>query len=90
LVDGSVFVWFSSLTFLSFFLQKWNPKAIREGYAPSAVEVLRIIDETLDAFFYLPLSKDPQYVKKIVAGVDQCARKYCQATLAGCGKNVVC
>lgn len=67
--------------------EQWNPKATREGYAPSAVEVLRIIEETMDAFFYLPMSKEPHYLKRVVAGVDQCVRRYSQATLAGCGKK---
>ncbi|CAM6104251.1 unnamed protein product [Calypogeia fissa] len=67
--------------------EQWNPKATREGYAPSAVEVLRIIEETMDVFFNLPISKEPQYVKRVVAGVDQCVRLYGQSTLAGCGKK---
>ncbi|KAI7981415.1 hypothetical protein LOK49_Contig45G00017 [Camellia lanceoleosa] len=31
--------------------EAWNPQASQEGYAPSAVEVLRIIDETLDVLY---------------------------------------
>ncbi|GJV59189.1 mammalian uncoordinated homology 13 protein [Tanacetum coccineum] len=49
--------------------QVWNPRANQEGYAPSAVEVLRIIDETLDAFFQLPIPTHPALLPDLIVGL---------------------
>ncbi|KAG6545371.1 hypothetical protein Mapa_013220 [Marchantia paleacea] len=67
--------------------EEWKPKATREGYAPSAVEVLRMIEETMEAFFALPISQDPQYVEQLVSGVESAVRLYCEKTISACGKK---
>ncbi|KAL3689585.1 hypothetical protein R1sor_015894 [Riccia sorocarpa] len=68
--------------------EDWRPKNTREGrYAESAVEILSIIDETMEAFFGLPFSSNPQYVEQLVSGVESAIQLYCQKTLAGSGKK---
>lgn len=67
-------------------LQVWNPKANQEGYAPSAVEVLRILDETLDAFFQLPIPTHPALLPDLMAGLDRCLQYYVTKAKSGCGK----
>ncbi|KAL2631700.1 hypothetical protein R1flu_016386 [Riccia fluitans] len=67
--------------------EEWKPKSTREGYAHSAVEILSIIDETMEAFFGLPFSTNPQYVEQLVSGVESAIQLYCQKTLAGTGKK---
>ncbi|BBN09485.1 hypothetical protein MPTK1_4g20090 [Marchantia polymorpha subsp. ruderalis] len=67
--------------------EEWKPKGTREGYAPSAVEVLRMMEETMDAFFALPISQDPQYVEQLVSGVESAVQLYCEKTISACGKK---
>jgi hypothetical protein len=67
-------------------LQRWEPNALRENYAPSAVEVLRIADETLDAFFALPVSQFPEPVQELVAGLDKALQGYATQIVAPCGE----
>ncbi|KAG5540705.1 hypothetical protein RHGRI_020815 [Rhododendron griersonianum] len=50
----------------------WNPQANQEGYAPSAVEVLRMVDETLDAYFQLPIPMHPALLPDLMVGLDRC------------------
>ncbi|PPR92402.1 hypothetical protein GOBAR_AA28267 [Gossypium barbadense] len=63
----------------------WNPQANQEGYAPSAVEILRIIDETLDAFFQLPIPTHPALLPDLMAGLDKCLQNYVMKAKSGCG-----
>ncbi|MBA0774146.1 hypothetical protein Gotri_009374, partial [Gossypium trilobum] len=63
----------------------WNPQANQEGYAPSAVEILRIIDETLDAFFRLPIPTHPALLPDLMAGLDKCLQYYVMKAKSGCG-----
>ncbi|KAL3650800.1 hypothetical protein CASFOL_007203 [Castilleja foliolosa] len=63
----------------------WNPRANQEGCAPSAVEVLRVVDETLDAFFQLPIPMHPALLPDLVAGLDKCLQYYATKTKSGCG-----
>ncbi|MBA0657919.1 hypothetical protein Goklo_010173, partial [Gossypium klotzschianum] len=63
----------------------WNPQANQEGYAPSAVEILRIIDETLDAFFQLPIPTHPALLPDLMAGLDKCLQYYVMKAKSGCG-----
>lgn len=65
----------------------WNPRANQEGYAPSAVEVLRIIDETLDAFFNLPIPMHPALLPDLVVGLDRCLQYYTSKVKSGCGSR---
>ncbi|XWS70317.1 hypothetical protein CRYUN_Cryun03dG0037600 [Craigia yunnanensis] len=63
----------------------WNPQANQEGYVPSAVEILRIIDETLDAFFQLPIQTHPALLPDLMAGLDKCLQYYVVKAKSGCG-----
>ncbi|KAL4560306.1 hypothetical protein LXL04_032456 [Taraxacum kok-saghyz] len=65
----------------------WNPKANQEGYAPSAVEVLRILDETLDAFFNLPIPMHPALLPDLILGLDRCLQYYTTKVKSGCGSR---
>lgn len=65
----------------------WNPFANQEGYAPSAVEVLRIMDETLDAFFQLPIPMHPALLPDLMAGLDRCLQYYITKAKSGCGSR---
>lgn len=65
----------------------WNPQANQEGYAPSAVEVLRIIDETLDAYFQLPIPMHPALLPDLVAGLDRCLQYYITKAKSSCGSR---
>ncbi|KAI5444969.1 hypothetical protein KIW84_013306 [Lathyrus oleraceus] len=62
----------------------WSPQANQEGYAPSSVEVLRIINETLDAFFQLPIPMHPALLPDVMHGPDRCLQYYVAKVMAGC------
>lgn len=64
----------------------WNPKANRERFAPSAVEVLRTIDETLEAFFLLPIPMHPDLLPELMSSLDACLRDYILKAQSGTGK----
>ena len=57
----------------------------QEGFAASAVEVLRIVDETLEAFFELPIPMHPAILPDLVAGLDKCLQYYATKAKLGCG-----
>nr|XP_019710704.1 protein unc-13 homolog [Elaeis guineensis] len=63
----------------------WNPRANRESCAPSAIEVLRIIDETLDAFFQLPIAVHPALLPDLMIGLDRSLQHYISKAKSGCG-----
>lgn len=65
----------------------WNPQANEEGFAASAVEVLRIIDENLDAFFLLPIPMHPALLPDLVTGLDRCLQYYVTKAKSGCGSR---
>ncbi|OVA20257.1 Protein of unknown function DUF810 [Macleaya cordata] len=65
----------------------WNPRANKDKFAPSAVEVLRIIDETLDAFFQLPIPLHPALLPDLMTGLDRCLLHYISKTKSGCGSR---
>ncbi|KAI7987285.1 hypothetical protein LOK49_LG13G02379 [Camellia lanceoleosa] len=65
----------------------WNPQANQEGYAPSAVEVLRMIDETLDAYFQLPIPMHPALLPDLMAGLDRSLQYYVAKAKSGCGSR---
>lgn len=65
----------------------WNPRANQEGFAPSAVEVLRILDETLVAFFQLPIPMHPALLPDLMTGLDRCVQYYVTKAKSGCGSR---
>ncbi|KAF9615840.1 hypothetical protein IFM89_026728 [Coptis chinensis] len=65
----------------------WNPRLNEERCAPSAVEVLRIIDETLDAFFQLPIPTHPALLPDLMTGLDRCLLHYISKMKSGCGSR---
>ncbi|XWS72533.1 hypothetical protein CRYUN_Cryun02cG0048100 [Craigia yunnanensis] len=65
----------------------WNLQTNQEGYAPSAVEILRIIDETLEAFFQLPIPTHPALLPDLMAGLDKCLQYYVIKAKSGCGSR---
>lgn len=67
--------------------EDWNPQQNQEGFASSSVEVLRIIDETLDAFFQLPIPMHPALLPDLMAGLDRCLQYYVTKAKSGCGSR---
>ncbi|KAH0453897.1 hypothetical protein IEQ34_018221 [Dendrobium chrysotoxum] len=65
--------------------EMWNPRANKESFAPSSVEVLRLVDEALDAFFQLPIPFHPALLPDLIVGLDRCLQYYVAKTKAGCG-----
>ncbi|XP_024968019.1 protein unc-13 homolog isoform X1 [Cynara cardunculus var. scolymus] len=65
----------------------WNPRANREGFAPSAVEVLRTIDETMEAFFLLPIPMHPDLLPGLMSGLDRCLQDYILKAKSGSGSR---
>nr|KJB82891.1 hypothetical protein B456_013G219200 [Gossypium raimondii] len=65
----------------------WSQQASQEGHAPSAVKILRIIDETLDAFFQLPIPTHPTLLPDLIVGLDKCLQYYVIKTKPGCSRN---
>ncbi|GMH23823.1 hypothetical protein Nepgr_025666 [Nepenthes gracilis] len=63
----------------------WNVHANKELVAASAVEVLRSVDETLEAFFLLPIPIQPSLVTDLVTGLDRCLQQYIAKAKSGCG-----
>lgn len=67
----------------------WNPQANQEHFAPSAIEALRIIDDTLEAFFMLPIPTHSALLPELKAALDQCLQHYVSRVKSGCGKWLV-
>ncbi|XP_024538315.1 uncharacterized protein LOC9656156 [Selaginella moellendorffii] len=64
--------------------EDWNPNAMREHYAPSVVELLRLIEETLDAFYVLPISPPKDVVQDLASGVDRVLYRYVAHAVSNC------
>ncbi|XP_062200089.1 protein unc-13 homolog [Phragmites australis] len=64
--------------------ETWNPGANRENFAPSSVEMLRVIGETLDAFFELPIPMHPALLPDLTAGLDRSLQLYVSKAKSGC------
>jgi hypothetical protein len=47
---------------------------------------LRIIDETLDAYFQLPIPMHPVLLPDLMTGLDRCLQYYATKAKSGCGK----
>ncbi|KAL0337369.1 UNVERIFIED_CONTAM: protein unc-13 [Sesamum calycinum] len=69
-------------------LEDWNPQVNKGRFAPSAVEVLRIMDETLEAFFLLPIPMHPVLLPELMGGLDKCLLNYIVKTKSGCGSRL--
>ncbi|KAK2979553.1 hypothetical protein RJ640_027417 [Escallonia rubra] len=65
----------------------WNPRANKDRFGPSAVEVLRIIDETLEAFFLLPIPTHTVLLPDLMSGLDRCLQHYISKAKSGCGSR---
>ncbi|KAJ6811911.1 uncharacterized protein M6B38_151325 [Iris pallida] len=63
----------------------WNPRANKENIAPSAVDILRIVDETLDAFFQLPIPMHQALLPDLMIGLDRSLQHYISKVKSGCG-----
>lgn len=63
----------------------WNPMANKESFAPSSVEVLRMADETLDAFFQLPIPMHHALLPDLMVGLDRSLQQYISKAKSGCG-----
>ncbi|KAL8128623.1 hypothetical protein V2J09_017778 [Rumex salicifolius] len=63
----------------------WNLQANKEQVAPSAIDVLRTIDEYLEAFFLLPIPIEGALVADLMAGLDSCLQQYIMKAISGCG-----
>ncbi|KAL3825188.1 hypothetical protein ACJIZ3_021217 [Penstemon smallii] len=68
--------------------EDWNPQVNGGRFAPSGVEVLRIIDETLEAFFLLPIPLHPVLLPELMGGLDKCLQNYIIKAKSGCGSRV--
>uniref|UniRef100_A0A453KNI0 MHD2 domain-containing protein n=1 Tax=Aegilops tauschii subsp. strangulata TaxID=200361 RepID=A0A453KNI0_AEGTS len=67
--------------------ETWSPGANRDNFAPSSVEMLRIIGETLDAFFELPIPMHPALLPDLTAGLDRSLQLYVSKAKSGCGSR---
>ncbi|EOY30686.1 Uncharacterized protein TCM_037808 isoform 3 [Theobroma cacao] len=65
----------------------WDPRANKERFAPSAVEVLRIVDEALEAFFLLPIPMHAALLPDLTTGIDRCLQHYISKAKSGCGNR---
>lgn len=65
--------------------ESWNPRANKESFAGSAVEILRIVDETIDAFFQLPIPMHPALLPDLITGLDRSLVHYVSKAKSGCG-----
>jgi hypothetical protein len=80
------FFFISHQLILQFFIQTWSPGANRENFAPSSVEMLRAIGETLDAFFELPIPMHLAVLPDLTVGLDRTLQLYASKVKSGCGK----
>lgn len=62
-------------------------QANKERVSPSVIEVLRIVDETLEAFFLLPIPMQPVLVNDLTISLDRCLQHYILKAKSGCGKS---
>ena len=62
-------------------------QANKDRVATSAIEVLRIVDETLEAFFLLPIPMQPALVTELTNSLDRCLQHYILKAKSGCGKS---
>lgn len=63
-------------------LEKWDPNALKDHYAPSAVDVMKLLNETLDSFFELPLPPDSEILVRLARGMEGALDRYCKKTIS--------
>ncbi|KAE9607571.1 hypothetical protein Lalb_Chr09g0331461 [Lupinus albus] len=64
----------------------WNPRA-NDGIALSAVQVLRVIDDSVEAFFQLPIPVHAVLLPKLISGLDKSLQQYILKAKSGCGNR---
>ncbi|RYR20837.1 hypothetical protein Ahy_B03g066084 [Arachis hypogaea] len=66
---------------------EWKPHAKKESIALSAVEVLRMIDDTLEEFFLLPIPTHAVLLPELITGLDNSLQQYIFKAKSGCGNR---
>jgi hypothetical protein len=66
-------------------MQTWDPQANRQSFAPSSVEMLKIINEVLEAFFQLPIPTHSTLFPDLAAGLDRIIQHYVSKAKSYCG-----
>ncbi|KAL5976807.1 hypothetical protein ACLOJK_021141 [Asimina triloba] len=66
-------------------LESWDSVENKEKIAGSAVEVLKIIENTLQAFFQVPPTMHQVLLPDLIIGMDQCLLHYIRRAKSGCG-----
>ncbi|QHO00947.1 hypothetical protein DS421_13g410740 [Arachis hypogaea] len=67
--------------------EEWKPRAKKESIALSAVEVLRMIDDTLEEFFLLPIPTHAVLLPELITGLDNSLQQYIFKAKSGCGNR---
>ncbi|XP_024401007.1 protein unc-13 homolog [Physcomitrium patens] len=67
--------------------ESWEPNSLKERYASSAVELLRIVDEMLNTYFALPVSQFPELLQDLVNGIDNALKIYATQAIGSCGEK---
>lgn len=65
--------------------QTWKTKLNKVTFAASAIDILQVVDETLDAFFRLPIPMHPVLLPDLVSELDRIIQQYISKAKAGCG-----
>ncbi|XP_057864500.2 protein unc-13 homolog [Cryptomeria japonica] len=65
----------------------WSPKSAQEQYASSAVEVLAIIKDSLDAFFKFSIPNQLDSLLYLVSGLERSLQCYISNAKSGCGSK---
>ncbi|KAL2342558.1 hypothetical protein Fmac_003843 [Flemingia macrophylla] len=65
----------------------WNPHANKECFAPSALEILRIIDDSVGAFFQLPIPMHAVLIPELVSSLDKSLQQYVLKAKSSCGNR---
>lgn len=63
----------------------WSPRENKENISSSAVEVLRMVNETLDAYFQLPIMMHAALLPDLMIGLDRSIQQYISKAVSGCG-----
>ncbi|KAK7398981.1 hypothetical protein VNO78_10156 [Psophocarpus tetragonolobus] len=65
----------------------WIPHANKECFAQSALEILRMIDDSLKAFFLLPIPIHAVLLPELVFALDKSLQQYILKAKSGCGNH---
>ncbi|MCO5595056.1 hypothetical protein L7F22_049093 [Adiantum nelumboides] len=68
--------------------EDWNSGTLREHYGSSIVEVFRLIEETIDGFYALPVVESSILLEDLVPGLDKALVRYVGAAKNGCGSKM--